>query len=176
MTELRLNVLIDPTLTSAPDDAVLYDGDIRRFFHDMVAGKPLPLTLALREVRDVDALLAVAVFLHRDLAIHPGLPGLLAVFAMACEEPFWGLAHVDRDIGRFVGHLRGYLGQSGAGKQEQAERVATAVGWIRELLLEGRLPQMAPAPVAPTVITVGTNGFVFAEGPQPHRAARPALA
>jgi hypothetical protein len=168
MNEIELHVLIDPTLTEAPPEAFLFEGDIRGFFHDLVAGKPFPLTLALREVKDVDALLAVALFLHRDLAINPGVPGLLAAFALACEEPLWGLAHVDRDIGRFVGHLRAYLAQPGADRRQQGDSVTTAVGWLRELLLEGTLPQMAPARLAPTVITVGSNGFVLAEGLAPH--------
>ena len=169
MTELQLQVLVDPSLLCAPPDAYLFEGDLRGLFHDLVAGKPFPLVLALRNVADVDALLAVALFLHRDLAIHPGMPGLLASFALVCEEPFWGPAHVDRDLGRFVGHVRAYLGQAGADRQRRGECVTTAVGWIREYLYEGFLPQMSPARPAPSVITVGTDGFVLAEGPLPHR-------
>jgi hypothetical protein len=175
MTEIQFNVLVDPTLTEPPPDAYLFEGDLRGFFHDLIAGKPFPLTLALRDVKDVDTLLVVALFLHRDLAIHPGLPGLLAAFALACEEPLWGFAHVDRDLERFVRHVRAYLAQAGADRRKQGDSVTSAVEWLREYVHEGVLPQMKPARQEPTVITVGSNGFVLAEGFAPHREGWVAL-
>ena len=161
--ELEFHVILDPTLTEAPEGAFLYEGDLLGFYHSLISGHAYPLTLATRSLEDVDTLLALAIFMHRDLAIHPGTPGLIASFMLACAEPFWGLAHIDRDLARLILHIRVYLTHANGDLHQQGDRLASALQWIHEYATQGFLPQMAPAAPPPRVLLTGTDGFVLAE-------------
>src|SRR5215831_14816074 len=59
----------------SPDDK----GALPSFFEDLLLGRPMPPTFATRSIQDVDTLVAIALFLHRDLATHPNTPGFVAV-------------------------------------------------------------------------------------------------
>lgn len=144
---------------TVPDEPT-YD-DLEPFWWDLVAGRPLPLKLVIRQVDDERTLLAVALFLHRDLAVHPRMPNVLTASAFWRVRPDWGLSHVDRDLGRFLAFLRAAVPPSGLDRRTLGERMASAVRWIREYVTEDRLPPLPPMPM-PMILDVGTNGFVVA--------------
>ena len=162
-TELAFQVLVDPNITEAPEGSFLYEENLGSFYHMLISGSPLPLTLVIRSLEDVTTLLAIALFLHRDLSIHPSMPGLVTAFNLVCDEPFWGPAHIDRDLARFLRHLQQYVSQTGLDKRQQGECVASSVQWIREYVHLGNLPQMAPEPPPPSVLLTGSDGFVLAK-------------
>jgi hypothetical protein len=145
-------------LTEAPEGAFLYDGNLPVFYHSLISGHPFPLKFAIKVLEDVDTLLAIALFLHRDLAVHPTMTGIVASVSLACAEPFWGLAHIDRDLARFIQHIRKYLAQTNAG-----DRIPSVLTWIRDYVHTGQLPQMPPERPLPVVLTTGSDGFVLAE-------------
>jgi hypothetical protein len=132
------------------------------FHRDLISGKPLPLVFWTPHVDDEGTLLALALFLHRDLAIHPAIPSLLAARAFLNDFPVWGGAHIDRDLWRFLSFLRGFVPQ-GLSRQELGDRVSMAVGWIHDYITKGELPQMLDGFRGIKVIDRGSNGFVLAE-------------
>lgn len=175
MEELSFRVLIDPKLDQCPssvgfgdfpEDAsnAVYSGKsaLSDFFRDLVMGRPLPLTFATREVRRIDTLIAIALFLHRDLAIEPTMLTLIVSAELVGQFPHAGLAHIDRDLSRFFRLLSGYL-PSGLTRTEQHERLTTAVEWIRDYVLAGSMPALPREVPSPRVLDRGTNGFVVAE-------------
>lgn len=180
MSELEFKVLIDPSLDrkcqgvvafgdfEVPDGDVgaVYSGEtaVSAFYQDLVMGRPFPLTFVTREVKKVGTLVAVALFLHRDLALHPATIGLVASAEMVDRFKLVGLAHVEPDLARFFRLLTGYL-PGGLARKEQQERLATAVGWVRDYIRAGALPALPHDPPPPKVIDRGTNGFVLAESP-----------
>ena len=197
MTEpLRLSVVVDPEMASLAPDAVSFElgpiptdvppefiayehhgegyhplcpGALTRLFEDLIMGRPFPLRMNLRQIGDVDAMVAVALFMSRDLAIHPAMPGLVASVDMVHRLGDNYLAHLDRDLERFIRLLRGYLPPRGLGRRETGERLSQVVIWIHEYVMGGRLPSLPVDPPLPRVIDIGTDGFVFAETPGPLR-------
>ena len=176
MEELRFKVVIDDSLpvqldepavalgSFEPSDKILvYPSDaegfgLRQFYSDLILGRPLPLRLVTREVEDVDDAFTLALFLDRKLAIHPTTPAVIAALDLARCGPA-GLAHVDRDLARFISFSRSYLGEK-AGREE---RIKTVIEWLRQYVVEGVFPSLPPEPKPPRVLDVGTNGFVLAE-------------
>lgn len=175
---LTLQVVLDPNIGHPMPDAVcfctgppgedlssytepVYD-DLDAFFLDLVCGRPLPLKFVARRVDDERTVLAVALFMNRDLPIHPKTPSLLAASALWRDFPSWGLAHVDRDLGRFLGLLRAAVPPSGLDRRALGDRLSTAMGWVRDYIRNDELPSLPPMPL-PEVIDVGTNGFVIAK-------------
>ena len=91
--DLKLEVVIDPDLPTAPEGAVLFDADpsesgplvygshskspLSTFYEDLVAGVPMPLTFAMRRVAGAYSVVAAALFLGRDLAVLPTTPSLV---------------------------------------------------------------------------------------------------
>ncbi len=138
-------------------------GALPAFFEDLILGCPFPPTFATRELRDVDALLAIALFLHRDLATHPTMPALVNEVDFVHRVGFSALAHVPEALARFLCMLRSYLTPQGLTKREFSERLATSVGWLREYVLDERLPHLGPSLSPVRVLEQGTNGFVVAE-------------
>lgn len=189
---LTFQVLVDPTHPSILEGAVSFEtratraqlapgvayehhgeefsaddaGALTRFYEDLILGVPMPLTLSLHKVEDLDAILATALFLHRDLTLHPNTTGLVSAVDLIHRRgpAFYG--HVDEDLARFLHGLQDYLGQE-TSKQERGVRIGTAAQWIREYVLDGTLPNLGPHAPRVRVLDVGTNGFVLAESDQP---------
>lgn len=179
---LSFHVIVDPELpkqvkgvvaigdfepVEGDDIGVVYpDPNIaRRIFGDLILGRPLPLVVAIREVRTISQLVAITIFLHRELAIHESTPGLIAAAELVDDlGPVVGAAHVNADLGRLFGLIPKYLESEKPGTAEFKERLTTAVGWVRDLVVEGRFPALpAPCGELPRVLDHGTNGFVLAE-------------
>jgi hypothetical protein len=166
--ELQFHIIVDPKLgPHEPSGAATFgDGFVAgvntyhdvegELFLDLALGKPLPLTLVMRAV-DVEAAFAIALFLHRDLVLHPRMPGLLAALRLN-RLGAAGRAHIDRDLARFFRHLESYL--SGG---PPIERILGIVdGWILDYVLNDRLPQLTSDKGSLLVDKIGTNGFVVA--------------
>jgi hypothetical protein len=115
--ELRFNVIIDPKLEPGVRDAVAFGnfvltedntvgvvypevGGLSPFFLDLIQGRPFPMTLVSQGVHTVGTLVAVALFLHRELAIHPRMPSMVASTALVEQLGAAGMAHIDRDLAR----------------------------------------------------------------------------
>jgi hypothetical protein len=171
--ELRFEVVIDRNLGPKVEDAIAlgdfegpmaYPGDdaLTAFYGHLILGRPFPLKLVARDVHSVSDLIVVALFLRRDLAIHPAMPGLIAAASLVGQLKLAGLAHIDRDLARFFRLLRGYL-PPGLSKNEQKTRLTTAVEWVYQYVTQGELPALPPEPGPPQVFDVGTNGFVLAQ-------------
>lgn len=171
--ELKFQIVLDKSLSSEVEGVVAF-GDFKPkgegaaiysvdeahlFYRDLILGRPMPLVLVARNLETMGVLLSIALFLHRDLAIHPAVPGLFSAVNLMDVHGTAGLAHVDRDLSKFLRFLRAYLMQA-KGKSQDA--LAVAVGFIREYILEGRTPALPPESEPPRVVDRGTDGFVFA--------------
>jgi len=132
------------------------------FFSDLALGRPLPLALAMRDLRGIDHVLVVALFLHRELVIYPSVVGLVSAVDLASRWGVSGLAHVDRDLARFLVFLSSFL-PPGLPKKTLHERVPVAMQWIQEYVQKGLLPALPPEADLPRILNFGTNGFVVAE-------------
>jgi len=136
---------------------------LSKFYYDLLLGRPVPLAFYTSEVGGVDTMLAISLFLHRDLAVNPKFPALVAAADLVERLSVQGMAHIDRDLARFLKFLRVYLPPSGLSKREQGSRLQMVMTWIREFVMEDKLPNMPVEPEPPRVIDTGTNGFVMAE-------------
>jgi len=192
LASLNFQVVIDPTVPPLVKDSVSYEtgasveesaspwvyehhgegfdplgpGALTRFYEDLIRGTPLPLIFSTREVNDIDSIVAITLFLSRDLATHPATPGFVTAVDLVHRFGPQYLGHVDPDLARFFQGLRGYF-PPGVSRQEAGQRVGTAVQWIREYILDGDLPNIGPRVTSPRVLEIGTNGFVFAEAAKP---------
>lgn len=175
MEELRLQVVLDKSVESEVEGVVAF-GDFQpkgpnpltaiysvdethRFYQDLILGRPLPLVLVTRNLETMGVLLAITLFLHRDLAINPALPGFLSAVNLMDAHGVAGLAHVDRDLASFLKFVRTYLTQT-SDKVQVA--LGTAVGFLHAYISEGLKPSLPPEPEPPRVVDRGTDGFVFA--------------
>src|SRR6185436_6453728 len=146
-------------------EAIIYPKDgARAFFDDLILGRPMPLTLITSGLNRIDTLIAMTVFMSRDLAIHPVTPNLLVAAELVDRYQLAGLAHIDRDLARFFTFLAAYM-SSTVNRKEQESRLSTAVAWVREYILGGVLPALPPEPPIPRILDKGTDGFVVAETP-----------
>jgi hypothetical protein len=192
LAALNFQVVIDPTAPPVVKDAISFEtgaspveaaesfvyehhgegfephakGALTKFYEDLILGTALPLTFATRKIKDVDILVAISLFLFRDLAIHPATPGLVAAVDLIHRYGPTFLGHVDADLARFLRGVKDYF-PSGVSKQETGERLATATQWVREYVVDGNLPNIGPRITKPRIIEVGTNGFVLAEARKP---------
>lgn len=192
--ELSFQVLIDPHLPPVVEGAVSFEtgasraqasdpklfvyehhgegfrpedrGALTSFFEDLILGTPFPLVFATHRIGGLDTILAASLFLHRDLAIHPGMPGLVAAADLVHRRGHPYLGHVEPDLARFFQGLEGYF-TGNFSKKELGERLTSAVQWVREYVIEGRLPDLGPRPQPVRVLEVGTNGFVLALAERP---------
>lgn len=174
MEELKLQVLLNKDLESEVEGVVAF-GDFKPkgespgalysvyeahlFYRDLILGRHLPLVLVARDLETMGVLLSVALFLHRDLALNPAIPGLLSAVNLMDVHGVVGLAHVDRDLSKFLKFVRAYLTTT---KDKAQDALATAVGWLRAYVLEGRVPALPPDPEPPRPVDWGSDGFVFA--------------
>jgi hypothetical protein len=137
-------------------------GALSWFFEDLILGRAFPLTLAMRNVHEIDAVLAAALFLRRDLALHPSMPGLVASCDLLHRHGLAVMGHLESDLGRFLRLVRAYLTE-GLNAQEAGTRLVTVVDWFQDFVLTGRLPHLGrPWPIV-HVLDKGSNGFVVAE-------------
>lgn len=174
MQDLKFHVVLDPAIDSQVEgvvafgdfepkgDAAIYPEDgILAFHRDLILGRALPLVFVTRRLSNLGVMTAITLFLYRDLALHPNLPGFLYGVELADRYGVSGLSHLDRDLSRFFRLVRGVVA---AAKGKQAQKIAldTVVGWIREYVLEGLIPGLPPEAPPPRVLERGTDGFVLA--------------
>lgn len=181
--ELRFEVVIDSRLEPVTEQLVTYDagardgdrlawgyGSLRDFYEDLILGAPWPLKLGIHTIRGVDTIVAVALFCGRDLAVQPNTMAFVAATDLYRRFGVAGLAHIPSDVAKFIVLLSSYIPQ-GLSKEQTGERLTHAVAWVREYLLEDRLPHLGAALANFRVVDLGTNGFVVAECARPSAAA-----
>lgn len=174
MPDLQFHVVLDPTLGSSVDGVVAFgdfetktdgsiypDDGILAFHRDLILGRALPLVFVTRKLGNLGVLAAVTLFLHRDLALHPNLPGFIYGVDMADRYGVSGHSHLDRDMSKFLRLIKGVVAAS-KGKQAQKAALDTVVGWMREYVIEGLLPGLPPESQPPRILDRGTDGFVLA--------------
>lgn len=187
MIEIDLQVAIQPDASSVLPDAVTFEcgssraevadpstfaynhhgegfgqtdpGALTSFFEDLILGRPLPLKMVTHKIQGLDTVLAMALFLQRDLAIHPRTPGLVYNVDLVHRRGLPMLGHIDRDLGglfRFLGRL--FL--EDIPQREVGDRLGMAVRFVREYLTEGQLPPVDLGWAEVVVVDRGTGGFV----------------
>lgn len=177
MSEHQYRVVVDPDLPERLPEDVVAVGNFQnssdliysntkiatgKFFGDLILGKPLPLTLAMRSVSSIGDILILALFLHRDLAINPKMPELISASELVDQLGIAGYAHIDRYLGRFFRLCQGYLSEN-SGKSDFQSRLETVISWIKSYLFDGELPSLPPEIDPPRIVDRGTDGFVVAE-------------
>jgi len=130
-----------------------HPGALTTFFEDLVLGRPFPLKLVAHRVDGMDTVVAMALFLHRELAIEPRTPGFVGAIDFLHRRGLTVMGHVDHDMEQMVYLLNDVSGDS--------EWLPRAIGWVREYLLTGMVPG-SPHRAQVQVVERGTNGFVFA--------------
>jgi len=191
VSELQFQVLVDPGLPSIVSGALCFEtgatreqlgpgvyehhgagfrpedpGALTRFYEDLLLGTPLPLVFATKEVRGPDTLLAIALFLHRELALVPAATGLVAGVDLYHR---WGpplLAHIEPALAGFLRTFDKFF-PSNLTKRERGERIGMGAQWVREFLLEGNLPNLGTPLPEVRVVDIGSNSFVLAETMSP---------
>lgn len=145
-----------------PEFSPLAPGALTRFYEDLILGRPMPLDFAVRQVGDIDTVMAAALFLKRDLAILPSAPGTVAAMDLVHRHGLTCLGHLESGLGRFLGLLRACLPRR-LGKRESAERLVQMVEWIHAYMMTGETPHLGPGWPEVRVLDRGTGGFVLAE-------------
>jgi hypothetical protein len=191
MEELQFQVIVDPGQPALVDNTICFEtgalvsqvgpmvyehhgkdfnprstGALTQFFEDLICGTPLPLNFTTHEVRGPDTILAITLFLNRDLALNPATLGL--VYGVDLVHRFGPsmLAHLDPTIAGFLRSFNKFFPDT-LSKIDRGERIGTAVQWIREYLIDGRIPNIGSSLPEVRVLDVGTNGFVLAETSKP---------
>ena len=158
----------DPSIVAynhhGPEFLTFDRGALPSFYEDLLLGRAMPPVFATTQVHDIDTLLAIALFLHRDLATHPLTAGFVYTVDFVHRLGLPALAHIEEDLARFFSALRAYFPESGLSQRELGQRITTAVGWIREYIHEGKLPTLGKTiRTEVRIIDHGTSGFVVAE-------------
>jgi hypothetical protein len=135
---------------------------LSRLYVDLICGRPMPLTFVTRSTQTLETVVAIALFLDRELCLHPKAAGLVSAVELASQLQEGGLAHVDRDLARLLVLIDVYLCGHRTDKAEQGRRLQQVVSWLRSHVLTGALPSLPRAADPPTVLDRGTNGFVLA--------------
>lgn len=139
-------------------------GALPSFYEDLVLGRAMPPVFATPRIQDIDTLLAIALFLHRDLATHPATASFVYTVDFVHRHGLPALAHIEEDLARFLSALRTYFPDKGLSQRETGDRLTQAIGWIREYIHEGKLPVLgAPPRTEVRVLDQGNSGFVVAE-------------
>jgi hypothetical protein len=191
LPSMELNVRIETALSGVIDGAVSFETGLTReqcldpqvvgyehhgqgfneddkgalpcFFEDLLLGRPMPLTFATPRVQDIDTLVAIALFLHRDLAINPSTAGFVYQVDFVHRRGLPALAHLDEPLARFLSAMRQHFPDKGLSQRELSERVMQAVEWLREYLCQGAIPVLGPQPGEVRILDQGTRGFAVAE-------------
>ena len=199
MEELQFNVTIDPGQPALVEDTICFEtgaridqvgpgvyehhgegfdsrstGALTRFFEDLICGTAFPLKFMTHGLRGPDTVLAITLFLNRDLALNPATVGL--VYGVDLVHRFGPsmLAHLDPTIAGFLRSFNKFFPETQS-KIEQGERLSTAVLWIRGFLIDERIPNIGQPLPEVRIIDIGTNGFVLAETSKPSIEAWEAL-
>lgn len=148
--------------------AIVYNDDdasspLSRFYVDLICGRPLPLQYVTRELRGLSSVVSLALFMDRTLALHPKTQSLVSSVEMASALQESGLAHIDRDLARLFLFLDQYLFSGPLRKKDVEGKLPQVLEWVRNWILEDRLPTLSEEPPPPKVLDRGTNGFVVAE-------------
>lgn len=136
-------------------------GALSMFFEDVILGRPMPQKFVTRSL-NIDTMFALALFIHRDLATHPSMPGLIASVDLAHRRGFQGFGHVDPDLCQLL-LLIGMMLPKNASKQEEGKAMRTVIAWVYEYITEGVVPNAGPTPPKVQILDTGTNGFVLGE-------------
>jgi len=164
-TGLTKEQLEDPEVLGyehhGPEFSAYDKGALPSFYEDLILGRPMPTTLATPGVQDIDTLLAIALFLHRDLATHPSTAHVVYTVDFIHRLGLPALAHLDDNLARFFSSLRTYFPE-GLGQRELSDRVQHGVGWLREYIHDGTLALTAPSRARVRILDQGTSGFVVA--------------
>jgi len=191
VSELQFQVLLDPGLPTIVEGALCFEtgaspdqlgpgvyehhgdgfsvsdpGALTRFYEDLLLGTSLPLVFATRDVRGPDTLLAIALFMHRELPLISATTGFVASVDLYHR---WGppmLAHVEPRLAAFLRSFDKFI-HSGLSKRERGERIAMGAQWIREFLVDGVLPDLGYKLPEVRVLDIGSNSFVLAETESP---------
>ena len=147
-----------------PEFSAFSRGSLVAFYEDLILGKPMPLEFATPRIQDVDTLVAIALFLHRDLATHPSMPSFVYTTDFVHRMGLPALAHLDDHLARFFSALRAYFPEKGLSQRETSKRLQTAIGWLRTYVHEGDFSFVGSPPVVEVrVINHGSDGFVISE-------------
>lgn len=135
---------------------------LSRLYVDLICGRPMPVTFLTRSAQTLETIVAVSLFLDRELTLHPKTAALVSAVELASWLQEGGLAHVDRDLARLLVLIDGYLCAPQLEKSEQGRRLQQVVSWLRSYVLSGALPSLPREAEPPTLLDRGTNGFVLA--------------
>jgi len=157
----------DPSLIvyehHGPEFSASDKGALPSFYEDLILGRPMPTVLATPRIQDIDTLLAIALFLHRDLATHPNTAGVIYTIDFAHRLGLPALSHLDDKLARFFSALRTHFPDEGLGQRELSKRVQSAVGWLREYIHDGTIALTGKLSRAKLrILDQGTTGFVVA--------------
>ena len=183
MVPIQLGISLDPKAPVVLEDAVTFEtgaslqqvrdpatfaynhhgpgfgdahpGALTAFFEDLVLGRALPTRFVAHRVDGMDTVVAMALFLHRELAIEPRTPGFVASVDFLHRRGLTVVGHVDRDMEQMV-----YL-LNDAPEGPDPDWLQRALGWVRDYLLKGEVPGYARE-ARLRIVEVGTNGFVVA--------------
>jgi hypothetical protein len=160
---VSFEIIIDPEFRG---DAIHFtDIGLTTFYTELLLGKGLHLRFAIPRVSGLDIVLAMALFLNRDTLLQPKTPGLVMLVDLAVKHGPQMLSHAEADLTNFLVFLQSYVVQDSEKltKIELGERLSSAIGWIRDYLMDDRLPHLgSSAQDEVRVIDVGSNGFVLA--------------
>jgi hypothetical protein len=124
----------------------------------------MPPVFATPRIQDIDTILAIALFLHRDLATHPATAAFVYTVDFVHRLGLPALAHIEEDLARFLSALRAYFPETGISQRETSDRLTQSIGWLREYIHEGKIPVLGSQPRPEVrIIDHGTAGFVLAE-------------
>ena len=147
--------------------AVAYTGEqvplLASLWVDLISGRPLPTRLVIKQVKNVEQLVCLSLFMDREVALSPKIPALVGSVELAKNLHAAGLAHIEPDLARLLTFLDQYLFSSNLNPKELSRKLQEALLWIRNYVLEGSLPNMPRPSDPPKILDHGTNGFVVAE-------------
>lgn len=151
-----------------PDFTTDDRGALPAFYEDLILGRPMPTVFATPRIQDIDTIMAITLFLHRDLATHPATPALVYTVDFVHRLGIAALPHLDDKLARFLSAMRAYFPEKGLSQRETSNRLQTAIGWLRQYIYEGTFAFVGKIPeVHVRGLDFGTNGFVVAEGHGP---------
>jgi hypothetical protein len=183
----NFQVIIDPNISSVVNKSICFEtgvnkdqlgpglyehhgaeytfrdiGALTRFYEDLILGFPLPLTFVTRGIYGPDAIVAMALFLYRDLAIIPATTGLVSGIDLVHRYGTTLLAHVDTSLSGFIKSFP-KLFPDNISKREQGERISIGVQWIRDYLTDNNPPLLGGSLPDVRIVDIGSNSFVLAE-------------
>jgi hypothetical protein len=189
--DLQFQVVIDPGLPSVVEGALSFEtgaskdllgpgvynhhgeefspwdcGALTRFYEDLVLGTPTSLIFATHGIGGPDTILAMAIFMHRDLAILPSTTGLVASIDLVHRFGRNLQSHIDPLLSGFLRSFNEFF-PSSLSKKERGERIGLAVQWVRDYLVDGSIPNLGEPLPKVEVLDVGTNGFVIGRSDKP---------